>query len=172
MAEDLIMKDSVFYTMDDGIMSPEEMEMEADQIFKLCRTNSFQRTNFNCECLAGAFLIEREKRGPMIPQSQIVADITKNKPAACADTVSIAGKTYTSCMVNNKASRSLTNDAAEYCTCVGNKVAKDFEKNPRLTPAYVRRLNFDAMLFCQKPENRPNTASAEAAKAEKAKTAN
>ncbi len=163
-AEDLLMKDSMYYTFDDGIMSPEEMELEAGQIFRMCEINHFQRTYLDCKCLAGAFLIEREKRGPMALQLDIVNDITKNKPAHCANTDFIAGNSYTSCMRQARQRRAIKGDAAEYCTCVANKIANDFTRTPFLTLAYVQTLNYNSMVFCQNPENRPKTASSEAAK--------
>lgn len=175
MAQDLLMNDSVYYTMDDGIMSPEEMELEADQIYQSCEMNHFQRRNFDCGCMAGAFLIEREKRGPMVPQLQILNDITKTKPVDCANTVSIAGNAYSSCVRQSKQRRALKNDVDEYCTCVANKVANDFKKRPRLTTGHLQVLTYNSMLHCQAPENRPKTASSEAAKeadAVMSKTAN
>lgn len=164
-AEDLLMHDSVYYTMDDGIMSPEEMELEAGQIFQMCQMNHFQKTNYDCECLAGAFLIQREKLGPMVPQSQIFDDLTlKNPVSECADTVSIAGTTYSMCLRQNGQRRAANNDAPEYCGCVANKVALDFKKRPRLTPGYVQSLTYNSMVHCNNPENRPKTASSEGAK--------
>lgn len=174
MAEegDLLMNDSVYYTMDDGIMTPEEMELEANQIYRMCDLNHFQKNNYNCECLAGAFLIEREKLGPMVPQINIFNDITRTKPVACANTERIAGSNYTSCMNMAGRRRAMKGDAHEYCTCVGNKVANDFTKNPRLVSSHIKVLNYNALLFCEKPENRPKTASSEAAKIQDSKTAN
>lgn len=163
-AEDLLIRDSMYYTFDDGIMSPEEMELEADQIFQMCQINHFKRTYMDCKCLAGAFLIEREKRGPMALQLDIVNDITKKKPVRCANTDFIAGSTYTSCVRQTRQIRAINGDTIEYCSCVANKVANDFTKRPYLTPAYVQTLNFNSMAFCRKPENRPKTASSEAAK--------
>ena len=59
-----IVKDSIYFMLDDGIQTPEEMEEEAKYVHGLCASHVNQRLFFDCECIAGAFLSEREKRGP------------------------------------------------------------------------------------------------------------
>ncbi len=155
---DLTLKDGLYYTMDDGIMSPEEMEMEANDMYRLCNMNPYQKTYINCECLAGAFLIQREKDGPMTPQSQIFENITQNKTVNCANTVNIAGNAYESCMTDATYTRELETDNEDYCSCVANNVAKAFEKKPRLKAGYISSLNYKAYTACEDPAKRPKPA--------------
>lgn len=170
-------RDSVYYTMDDGIMTKEEMEEEATYIFNMCNLNSTRRNMFNCQCLAGAFLKKREALGPMVPQSDILYELTIGKPADCANTDELAGESYKSCMEVMAPHRSYESeeDTIAYCECTANKVAKDFTKRPALAPAYVRVLTYEAYLYCDKPENRakkPAEAKAESPPQVPAKTAN
>jgi len=157
--EPLTFKDSAYYTMDDGVMSPKEMEMEANDMYRICRLNAVQRIYINCECLAGAFLIRREKEGPMTPQSDIYEDIVKNrvKGVNCANTEAVAGEAYQTCMNYSAIHRELKRDNEEYCTCVGNKVARDFSKRPVMQGGYLSNLDFNAMTFCADPANRPES---------------
>lgn len=155
---DLTLRDSVYYTLDDGVMSPEEMEAEATDMYRLCEMNPYQKTFINCECLAGAFLIQREKDGPMTPQFEILEKIRKNEGANCANTEQVAGTTYGTCMDYANAYRELERDNPAYCECVANRVALRFRRTPVLEPAYISDLNVEAMGFCAVPQNR-NTAS-------------
>lgn len=164
--DDLVMRDSVYYTWDDGIMSPEEMEMEANDVRRLCEANASQKNLFNCECLAGAFLQQREKYGPTMRQSQIFTDITlKNPVKSCANAVMVAGNSYTNCLEQTASLRPLAKSAdnEEYCVCVSNKVAKEFEQYPAMSPSYVRELNYNALLHCDDPQNRQKKSAAKTA---------
>jgi hypothetical protein len=158
--DDLVYRDTIYYTLDDGVMSPKEMEAEANDVYRLCDMNPYQKTFINCECLAGAFLIQREKSGPVMPQFEILNAIAKNKGANCANTEEVAGKTYTSCMDFANAYRELERDNPEYCECVANRVAQHFTRTPVLEPDYISDLNVEAMGFCASPQNR-KTASSE-----------
>ena len=155
---DLTFKDSVYYTLDDGIMSPEEMEAEANDVYRLCDMNPYQKTFINCECLAGAFLIQREKSGPVTPQFEILDALAKNKGANCANTEEVAGITYENCMDFADTYRELERDNPEFCECVANRVALRFRRTPVLEPAYISDLNVEAMGFCTTPQNRNRTA--------------
>lgn len=150
-------RDSVYYTMDDGIMSPAEMEEEATYIFNMCDRNFAQKNMFNCQCLAGAFLKKREALGPTVPQSSILYDLTLGNPADCANSESLAGETYKSCMEVMAPNRDYESkeDNIAYCECTANKVAKDFARDPALAPSYVRGLTYEAFLYCDNPQNRP-----------------
>ena len=54
-------KDSIDYTIDDGKMSKAEMEEEARSMQQLCALNPYQSNFFDCDCVAGAFLLKRGK---------------------------------------------------------------------------------------------------------------
>lgn len=149
------MKDSIDYTLDDGIMSPEEMMMEAQDIQRQCSRNAYQRVYFKCECLAGAFLQQREKLGPMAMQSDIYTTITNSSEtsASCANTESFALRVYESCLsFTQDFNRTELRDNNDYCTCAANKASLDFGKAPRLSPMYIQALRMNAMTECRKPD--------------------
>lgn len=154
-----IVKDSLYFTMDDGIQSPEEMVEEAEYVLGNCRNNAYQKQYFNCECIAGAFLQQREKLGPLALQQEILDRLMKSRNATCANTEEIAGKTYQSCMDYAAMSRELATDNEEYCTCAANKAALDFTKSPRLNSRHIRNVKSKAMAFCDNPANRPAAAA-------------
>lgn len=149
--DDGTFKDSVYFTMDDGVMSPEEMVEEAEYVHKRCANHYYQKRYFNCECIAGAFLREREQRGPMVLQETILSDIYRGggDVAKCANTATIAGNTYKECMTYAAISRRLENNNEEYCQCAANRVARDFTSYPYLRTAYIERLNVNALLSCE-----------------------
>jgi hypothetical protein len=156
-----VIKDSVYFTLDDGVQSPEEMEEESLFLHGLCQRNGYQSLYFNCDCLAGAFLTEREKLGPMIPQYDIMERLTKSTNAVCANTEAIAGQAYRDCMSYASTSRELELDNEEYCACAANKMANDFTKRPRLNTRYIRSLRVDSMLYCTEPSHRPTRMSSQ-----------
>lgn len=155
---DLIPKTPLDYTMDDGIMDKEEMQMEAQDVYKLCQINAYQKKLFNCACLAGAFLQQREKLGPTAMQFEIF-DMITNSPetsSSCANTADIAGRTYQSCLTfaKNWSPTEFDPDNEDVCSCTANKVAREFARTPRLNPQYIQILRSNAMKFCSDPVNR------------------
>lgn len=176
--KDLVVRNSLDYTMDDGVMSKEEMEMEAQDVYRLCTANVYQKKYFDCACLAGAFLQQREKLGPLVMQYEIHKIIT-NSPetnASCANTADIAGDAYESCVSYIRGySETELEDPKDYCTCVANKMARDYSKAPRLSTGYVETLRSNAMNECTDPQRRAvmktqadrNRAAAQAAAANK-----
>lgn len=154
-SEPMSLKDPIDYTLDDGIMDQREMEAEARDMYRLCDINPYQKTYLDCECVAGAFLQQREKLGPMVDQSDIYDGILQNKGANCARTENVAGTTYQTCMNYATTYREMARDNEEYCQCVANQVALNFQRQPRISPGYVSKLNFNAMTSCDDPANRP-----------------
>lgn len=152
--QDLKYQDSIDYILDDGVMSPEEMKKEAEYIYGLCAGNAFQKNHFNCQCLSGAFLLERERLGPTALQSDIMQELTQSDKAKCANVESVAGQTYKTCMEYSTNFRELATDHEEMCTCAANNVAREFGKRPLLDPSYVGMLNTRYFVRCSKPENR------------------
>lgn len=159
-----IVKDSVYFTMDDGIQSPEEMEEEALYVKGSCESNAYQKLYFDCACLAGAFLQQREKLGPMTPQHNILEMLTKSRRATCANATQIAGLAYKDCLDYAAMSRELETDQENesYCACTGNKTAKDFARAPRFDIGYIRRVKSQAMSYCLIPENRARVSASAA----------
>jgi len=150
--------DSVYFTMDDGIESPKEMEAEAQYVYGLCAGNPYKSTYFDCECLSGAFLQQREKLGPTVPQNDIIARLTKGRKATCANIPSIAGDLYSNCMKHAQDTRELATDNEQYCSCAGNKAARDFARAPRLDMDYIRNVEVGALNYCAEPSHRPAPA--------------
>lgn len=149
-----IPRDSNYYMMDDGEQSPEEMVMEAQYVHKLCDSNGYQATYFDCACLAGAFLLERERVGPMVLQQEILFDLTKSRNAKCANTAVMAGRVYEGCMNYANSMRELASDNEQLCSCAANKAASDFTRAPRLSVDYIRGIRRQAMRHCFNPANR------------------
>lgn len=149
-------KDSYYFMADDGKQTPEEMEEEADYVFEICDRNGYQRKYFNCECVAGAFLQAREKQGSIVPQDYIINEITRGKNAKCANTVEIAGDAYSMCLDFTRTFREYNKDNEEYCSCVGNTVAKNFSKAPYLRTKYIQKLRTNALMVCDKRDDQGN----------------
>lgn len=147
-------KDSVYFTMDDGMMSEAEMKMEAQYVYGQCTVNAYESNLFDCQCVSGAFLILREKHGPMTPQSDILDEITNSPSAKCANPVAMAGTAYQDCIQWRHTYDELATDNEPFCSCVGNKVARDFSKTPRLSTNFVAGLQVTAMAWCRDPANR------------------
>ncbi len=160
LAQDLTGKEAVDYMLDDGKFSEEEMLMEAGDVFRMCNENPYQDTYFDCKCLSEAFLLEREKVGPFVPQNALYQKLTSSADAVCGNAPVLAGKTYTDCMQFANRYRELETDNPEYCTCVANKVANDFAKAPRLSLDYAALLDYRAKNTCRDPKNRPKTQAA------------
>lgn len=169
-AEGLVMKNSFDYTADDGVMSPEEMQMEAQDFYTLCSNHAYQSIYFDCACLAGAFLQQREKHGPVIMQDEIFATITNSAEtdASCANTERLAGRTFDTCMgfMGGFARTELNGEQnVEICTCAANKMARDFSLAPRLSSSYIEALRYRAMISCRDPKFREDYKAQSAAAA-------
>jgi len=151
----MIMKDSQYFMMD-GKMTKEEMEEEASYIHGLCLFNQYQSTYFNCECLAGAFLSQREIQGPYAIQQDLMDDLTKSGDGKCANAPAIAGMAYRACQRYVSFARELESDEEneEYCRCVGNKTALDFESYANLDVLYIQDVRVNAYGYCEEPSNR------------------
>lgn len=156
-----VVKDSIYFTMDDGVMTLDEMKEETRYIHGKCMNHLYQNTYFDCACIAGAFLNEREKRGPMVLQETILTELYRTggeTTAKCGNAPVIAGAVYNDCMEYSRVFRRLENNNEQYCQCAGNRVARDFSEYPYLRTAYIERLRVNAMLTCgrQFPSVRDN----------------
>lgn len=144
-----VVKDSIYFTLDDGEQSPEEMVEEAEYVYEMCNLNSYQKLYFDCACLAGAFLQKREAAGPTLLQEEILHQLTKTRNATCANTAAIAGRAYKDCLDFAGTMRETATDNEEFCSCTANKTAQDFAANPRLNIRYIRRVRGQAIDHCQ-----------------------
>lgn len=149
--DDSIVKDSIYFTLDDGVMSEEEMREEAAYVHRLCEAHLYRRQYFNCECIAGAFLNEREKRGAMVLQETILTDLyrTGGETAKCGNAPDIAGLVFQECNDYARIFRAQEKNNQEYCQCAANRVARDFVTYPYLGLNYIYRLQVNAMLSCE-----------------------
>lgn len=146
----LAQQDSIDYMMD-GEMTEAEMRAEAMGVYASCAQDIFRTRYFNCECVAGAFLKEREKRGPFIPQNDITMELYRDEGQyRCGNGEIIAATTYGECMEYSRYFRSASNNNAQYCECASNKMAKDFTAAPHISPQYINRLRVEAMLSCER----------------------
>ena len=141
-------KDSIYFMLDDGELSPEEMDEEAMYVFGQCSGNFIQRVYFNCSCISGAFRQEREKQGAFVPQSIIVDDLFNDNERGCANSIGIAGETYRFCNEYARTFRSRNKNNEQYCSCVANTMARSFKKDPYLGTRHIEKLRGDAMLSC------------------------
>lgn len=144
-----IIKDSFYFMKDDGEFSAEEKDEEAEYIHNLCQQNFFQRTYFDCACIAGAFRQERDKPD-LIPQAMLFNNLFNDKNLDCANTSSIAGDTYEFCTDYTFYSRPRVKEELneQYCRCVANKTANEFKKNPSLELRHIQNIRGESLLSC------------------------
>ncbi|MCB1529683.1 MAG: hypothetical protein H6853_03570 [Rhodospirillales bacterium] len=149
-------KDSYYFMRDDGEQSPEEMEEEALYVFETCDTNVYQKNYFDCACIAGAFLKERERLGSIAPQEEIVHSLYRNGPPECTNTSVIAGEAYQNCLRSSAIFREFKKDNEEYCSCVGKTAAKKFAQMPYLRTDYIEQIHVDSMVLCNERDEDGN----------------
>lgn len=148
VAKPSLAKDSLDY-IEDGEMTQEEMEEEAMYVLYKCSTHLMQRTYFNCDCVGGKFLIEREKRGPLVYQHDIEKEIYTSP--ICVNKPVIAGIMYEDCLSYAAFFRSDTRNYGDYCTCAANTMADNFSKAPSLLSRHIQRLRSNALVRCEFP---------------------
>lgn len=140
-------KDSLDFMIDDGEMSPEEMEEEAIGVYNRCATDLNNSKFFDCECIGGAFLTLREKAGPYVSQYDLMNEAYTKNPS-CVNDVSIAGDAYTDCIESAKVLRRLETNNEEYCSCVGRETVKAFARNPSLRVRAITGVRTNALVTC------------------------
>ena len=143
-----VVKDTYYFLKGDGEFTDEEKDEEAQYIFGLCQENVMQRAYFSCECIAGAFRVKRDTDEQIRPQSSILNELFDGEASMCVDKPKIAGLSYKFCADYAKISSSRASKNEEYCSCVGNRVASQFEKNPLLRTHHVERLRTNALTSC------------------------
>jgi len=144
-------KDEIYYMTDDNKFSDEEKDQEATYIYARCQNNALEKIYYNCECVAGAFRTERDRREDFIPQDVVYNSLFTKDIAPrynCANDVEIAGDAYQKCMTYSKVQRKRKGYHDEYCSCVANKMARNFKKEPQLRMSHISDLRVDAMLTC------------------------
>ncbi|MEM6811034.1 MAG: hypothetical protein AAF549_01055 [Pseudomonadota bacterium] len=149
-------KDSLYYMQDDGVFSEEEKDKEAMEIFRRCSNNAFQRVYFNCSCVAGAFREARDE--PRLkPQTVILQDIYSDEESKCINSVAIAGNSYETCLrfETNPFNGRSQEEIDEYCQCVANKTAINFEDTPSLAIRRIERMKVNAMVSCKREQQNP-----------------
>lgn len=142
-------KDSFYFMKDDGEFSDEEKDEEAQYIYGVCEANVFQRTYFDCACIAGAFRQDRDKE-ILIPQSNLLNSLYTDNQRGCTNTPAIAGEAYEFCQNYADTYRNRETNNKEFCECVANDVATKFAKDPYLKVDYIGNLKSDALFRCGK----------------------
>ena len=111
----------------------------------------------------------------MVMQYEIYDIITNSSEvsSSCANTAEIAGQTYESCLnfAQNYSRTEFDPDTGDFCSCVANKVARQFTKTPRLSNQYVQMLRADAMTVCRDPNYRKQYKAQSAQEDKEAKAA-
>jgi hypothetical protein len=159
LASSDIPRDSYYFMLDDGKMSPDEMDEEAVVVYESCNNNLYQKKYFNCECVAGLFRQVREKDGPMRPQDDIVYKLFREEASKkCVNKTDIAGTAYEDCQNYARSFRPHEKDNEEYCGCVARTVVKKFTKKPYLSLSYIGKINSDTMLECRTRDDKGNPA--------------
>lgn len=141
----------LYFSPDNATMTPLDMAREAEEVHNLCESHSYQRIYFDCACIAGAFLRERERVGPLVAQSSIITELfrTGGTLAKCGNGPAIAGEMYGFCQSHVAVFRPYETTNEDYCQCAANRMARDFMDYPYLRTAYINRLRVNAMLACE-----------------------
>ena len=140
-------KDSFYFMKDDGIFSAEEKDEEAEYIFEQCARNPFQNLYFDCACIAGDFRLKRDEEN-LRPQGTLLDEVLMEPDNKCINTIGIAGESYQDCLEFSESFRSRNKNNEQYCSCVGNKTARDFQREPVLRLRHIERLRSNAMATC------------------------
>lgn len=103
---------------------PDEFLIEAENYAIECSRNSQMNLYYNCECMGGAYLDERIRRGPNVAASSI--RLALGSGTKCKDASGIAGQQYENCF-NMPVELPDDTSPQEYCECYANEFAKEFE---------------------------------------------
>ncbi len=143
------LKNSTYFMMDDGEFSEEEKDLEAEYVYTQCSRNSVKQFYFDCGCVAGMLRNARDAE-LITPQSQILQGIYNSEAEVCVDIPKIAGRNFGQCMDLAPMTHpySTPTEHGEFCSCVGNMVAKEFSKNPKLDTDYIKNLQSSSMTLC------------------------
>lgn len=140
-------RDSIDFMLDDGEMSPEEMEEEAIGVYNRCAKDMMKQSYFDCECIGGAFLTEREEQGPYVSQYELLKKVYGDTPKCIAEE-KIAGMVYDDCQQMAQISRRTDTNNEEYCSCVANDTVKLFAKTPSLRSRSIEGVRSRAITTC------------------------
>lgn len=142
-------RDSLDFLLDDGKMSPEEMEEEAIGVYNRCATHMLKKQYYDCECIGGKFLTMREEVGPYKEQFLMIEEIYTN-PGDCVSDASIAGDQFSSCMNSVGIYRAKTSpeEQQQYCECIGREATKAFTANPGLSKGALTNMGSRAIVTC------------------------
>lgn len=140
-------RDSIDFLMDDGEMTPDEMEEEALGVYSRCVNNPIKTAHYDCECIGAKFLVEREKAGPYELQYNLLQIVYTQTPK-CVNDVAIAGKNYQDCKVNVEIMRRGESNNEEYCECVGRRSVTEFKLLPGLRNRTIQYTRANAMSYC------------------------
>lgn len=140
-------RDSVDFLLDDGEMTPDEMEEEAMGVYNRCAADVIKQTYYDCECIGGAFLSLREEQGPYVDQYTLLRTVYLETPK-CIAQEKIAGTVFDECMISSEITRRTDDNNEEYCGCVANGTAKEFFRIPSLRSRGIETVRARAITMC------------------------
>ena len=140
-------QDSLDFLLDDGEMSEEEMEQEAMGVYNRCAADLNKSKYYNCECIGGAFLNQREKLGPYVLQFDILKKVYNEMPD-CINETEIAGMAYQDCQRFSNYTRRNDDSNEDYCSCVARASVKNFALRPSLRAEVIEHVRAKAISEC------------------------
>ncbi len=132
----------------------EQLEAEAQEVYKSCSENGYQKKYYSCECVSGSFLQMRERVGPVPTMIFLMDKVLKSPEPSCANIPMIGISTLINCMKSSSRMNETAEDNKEFCECVAITTAKEFKKKPVPAPAYVQALKTYANNVCMDPVQR------------------
>ncbi len=135
----------------------EQLETEAQEVYKHCSDNGNLKKYYSCECVSGSFLQMREKVGPAPLLETLMDKVLKSTNPSCANIPLIATTTLVNCVKSTSRMKETAEDNKEYCECVAVVTSREFKKKPMPAPAYIQAVKMNAGNYCRDPANRAAT---------------
>ncbi len=144
-----------------SVQSPAEPEQpsrtdavskEAGKVKAWCYKKPDVRRNYNCECVADRFIVERQA-DPVAGKDALLSRIIIVNQ--CPNLEGIQANGYKQCIVGSGTPGFSTNgnEVETYCQCVGKRVAKNIsEHKGKLGPKRRGSYRYSANMYCRKAE--------------------
>lgn len=115
---------------------PQEVIDEGEQIHAQCMNNFAMRTYHDCDCIAGKFIDDRMRLGPLEHSDSILAKYQ----GSCKNSTELAGYQYTKCMDQEELMVPREFKPKYYCECYGSEFAKANEEQFEQPHAYTESI--------------------------------
>ena len=99
---------------------PQEIIDEAQEVHKMCMDNFSMRTYHDCDCIAGKFIEDRVRLGPLSSADMILPKYQ----GICKNTTDLAGYQYTKCMDQEELMVPREFKPKYYCECYASEYVK------------------------------------------------